>query len=285
MRATRSTSLLQVAPLAAVMVVFVGMPLAVLLTLSFWQSDGVLLTPSLTLDNYRSALTSPTTWKLLLATLRYAAITWAITLAIGFTCSYFLVFHVRNLKVQIALFLLCTIPFWTSNVIRMISWVPFLGREGVFNTVLIKLAIIHEPLEFLLFSDFAVILTYVHLFTLFMLAPIFNAMAKISPSVVEAAVDAGAGPLTILKDVIAPLSRTGIALGSIFVVTLVMGDFFVIRVMSGGESGNVATAMKNNIDQLYYPDAAAMAVLLAATVIILISAILRVVDVRAELAR
>jgi len=276
---------LQVAPLAAVMVVFVGMPLAVLLTLSFWQSDGVLLTPSLTLDNYRSALTSPTTWKLLLATLRYAAITWAITLAIGFTCSYFLVFHVRNLKVQIALFLLCTIPFWTSNVIRMISWVPFLGREGVFNTVLIKLAIIHEPLEFLLFSDFAVILTYVHLFTLFMLAPIFNAMAKISPSVVEAAVDAGAGPLTILKDVIAPLSRTGIALGSIFVVTLVMGDFFVIRVMSGGESGNVATAMKNNIDQLYYPDAAAMAVLLAATVIILISAILRVVDVRAELAR
>jgi putative spermidine/putrescine transport system permease protein len=188
-------------------------------------------------------------------------------------------------KIQIALFLLCTIPFWTSNVIRMISWVPFLGREGIFNTALMKLGVIHRPLEFLLFSDFAVILTYVHLFTLFMLAPIFNSMAKIDPSVIEAAVDAGASNFRILKDVIVPLSRTGIALGSIFVVTLVMGDFFVIRVMGGGESGNVATAIKNNIDQLYYPDAAAMAVLLATAVIILISLILRVVDVRAELAR
>ncbi len=285
MSVARFIPLIQAAPLAVVMIVFVGLPLLVLLTLSFWQSDGVLLTPSLTLDNYVNALTSATTWKLLLATLRYAAITWAITLTIGFTCSYFLVFHVRNLKVQIALFLLCTIPFWTSNVIRMISWVPFLGREGVFNSTLIKLGLIHQPLEFLLFSDFAIILIYVHLFTLFMLAPIFNAMAKINPSVVEAAVDAGAGSFTILKDVIVPMSRTGIALGSIFVVTLVMGDFFVIRVMGGGESGNIATAMKNNIDQLYYPDAAAQAVLLVATVVVLIAAILRVVDVRAELAR
>jgi putative spermidine/putrescine transport system permease protein len=285
MSATRSTPLLQVAPLAAIMILFVGVPLVVLLTLSFWRSDGVLLVPAATLENYSNALTSPTTWRLLLATLRYAAITWAITLAIGFTCSYFLVFHVRSFKVQIALFLLCTIPFWTSNVIRMISWVPFLGREGIFNTALIKLGLIQRPLEFLLFSDFAVILTYVHLFTLFMLAPIFNSMAKINPSVVEAAVDAGASNLTVLKDVIAPLSRTGIALGSIFVITLVMGDFFVIRVMSGGQSGNVATAMKNDIDQLYYPDAAATAVLLAAAVVILITAILRIVDVRAELAR
>ena len=65
----------------------------------------------------------------MLATLKFAAITWFFTLVIGFTCSYFLVFHVKNLKLQIALFLLCTIPFWTSNVIRMISWVP-VPRQG-----------------------------------------------------------------------------------------------------------------------------------------------------------
>lgn len=275
---------LQIAPLALVVVVFVAIPLAVLVTLSFWTSDGISLTPDFSLDNYRLVLGSPLTWQLLGQTAIYAAITWAITLVIAFTCSYFLVFHVRNLKWQIALFLLCTIPFWTSNIIRMISWVPFLGREGLLNNALIGMGIVDAPLEFLLFSDFAVVLTYVHLFTLFMMVPIFNSMAKINPSVIEAAVDAGASPFMILKDVIIPLTRTGIALGSIFVVTLVMGDFFVIRVMSGGQSSNMAAAMKNNIDQLYYTDAAAQAVFLITAIMIPIAIILRIVDVRAELA-
>ena len=279
------TPYLQVAPLAILMLVFVAVPLVVLVTLSFWLSDGISLTPAFSFDNYKVALSSPITWKLLFATLKFAAITWFFTLLIGFTCSYFLVFHVRNLKLQIALFLLCTIPFWTSNVIRMISWVPFLGKEGLFNGFLMTLGVIDKPLEFLLFSDFAVVLTYVHLFTLFMMVPIFNSMAKISPSVIEAAVDAGASPFMILKDIIIPLTRTGIALGSVFVVTLVMGDFFVIRVMGGGQSSNIAAAMKNNIDQLYYPDAAAMAVFLIIAVLVPIVVILRIVDVRAELAR
>jgi putative spermidine/putrescine transport system permease protein len=279
------TTYLQVAPLALITVVFVAVPLAVLVTLSFWTSDGISLTPAFSLDNYRLVLGSSLTWQLLGQTVTYAAITWAITLVIAFTCSYFLVFHVRSLKWQIALFLLCTIPFWTSNIIRMISWVPFLGREGLLNNALVSLGVVDAPLEFLLFSDFAVVLTYVHLFTLFMMVPIFNSMAKINPSVIEAAVDAGASPFMVLKDVIIPLTRTGIALGSIFVVTLVMGDFFVVRVMSGGQSSNMAAAMKNNIDQLYYTDAAAQAVVLIAAIMIPIAIILRIVDVRAELAR
>ena len=188
MKKTSLAPYLQVAPLAFIMVMFVALPLAVLLTLSFWQSDGISLTPAFSFENYEIVLGSPLTWTLLLATLKFAAITWVFTLLIGFTCSYFLVFHVKSLKLQIALFLLCTIPFWTSNVIRMISWVPFLGKEGLFNRFLQSVGLIDQPLEFLLFSDFAVILTYVHLFTLFMMVPIFNSMAKINPSVIEAAV-------------------------------------------------------------------------------------------------
>ena len=106
------------------------------------------------------------------------------------------------------------------------------------------------------------VLTYIHLFTLFMIVPIFNSMAKINPNLIEAARDAGASSWQILTGVIIPLSKTGIALGSIFVVTLVMGDFFVVRVMSGGQSASVVSAMKNEIDQLFYPQASAMAVLL-----------------------
>jgi putative spermidine/putrescine transport system permease protein len=128
-------------------------------------------------------------------------------------------------------------------------------------------------------------LTYVHLFTLFMIVPMFNSMAKIDPNILEAAKDMGASSLDILLNIIIPLTKTGIALGSIFVVTLVMGDFFVVKVMSGGQSASVVSAMKNDIDQLYYPQAAAFAVLLILVVLMIVSLILRVVDVRAELAR
>lgn len=278
-------SQLSVLPFATILVVFTGLPLLMVVLLSLWTFDGLQYRADFTVANFVAVFTSQTTWRIFANTLRYAAITWAITLVLGFTVSFYLVFHVRNLKLQIGLFLLCTIPFWTSTVIRMISWIPFLGREGLFNTGLMHLGLIRQPLEFLLFSDFAVILTYVNLFTLFMIVPIFNAMAKIDKNVIEAALDAGATGFQILRTVIIPLSRTGIALGTIFVVTLVMGDFFVVRVMSGGQSSTVVSAMKNNIDQMYYPQAAAMAVLLIAVVLGMVAAILRVVDVRAELAK
>ena len=146
------------------------------------------------------------------------------------------------------------------------------------------LGVTHQPLDFLLFSDFAVILAYVHLFTLFMIVPIFNAMARIDLTLIEAAVDGGARPWQVVWEVVLPLSRTGIALGSIFVIALVTGDFFVVRTMSGGQSGSVVSAMMNEIALLQYPTAAAGAVVLLAIVVLMITAILRVVDVRKELA-
>src|SRR5262249_61776102 len=84
-----------------------------------------------------------------------------------------------------------------------------------------------------------VIVAYVHLFTLFMIVPIFNSMARIDRSLIEAAVDAGAGRFRVMTQVVVPLSKTGIALGSIFVIALVMGDFFVVKIMSGGRSASV----------------------------------------------
>lgn len=102
---------------------------------------------------------------------------------------------------------------------------------------------------------------------------------------IEAAKDAGATDFEVLVNVIIPLTKTGIALGSVFIVALVMGDSFVAPVMSGGQSASVVLANKNDIDQLCYPQAAAMAVLLIAVVLAFVSLIMRVVDMRAELAR
>ena len=112
-------------------------------------------------------------------TFKFAFLGRFFTVVIGFTLAYFLAFHVRTLRWQIILFLICTIPFWTSNIIRMIAWIPVLGRNGLVNSLLLELGVIGEPLEWLLYSDFAVILAFVHIYTLFMLVPIFNSMMRI----------------------------------------------------------------------------------------------------------
>ena len=120
---------LEVAPLALILLAFLVIPVGMIVLVSFWSYDEFNIYPDFILDNYRYLLTSKVTYDLYLKTIYYALVTWAITLLIGFTVSYYLVFHVRNLLWQIALFLLCTVPFWTSNVIRMISWIPFLGQD------------------------------------------------------------------------------------------------------------------------------------------------------------
>jgi putative spermidine/putrescine transport system permease protein len=274
---------LQVAPLVAVFAAFLVFPIALIVVVSFWDYTEYAIVPDFILRNYAEVLGSAVTWKTYLSTLKFAALTWVITLVLGFTVAYFLAFHVRTLKWQMTLFLVCTIPFWTSNIIRMISWIPFLGRNGIINTALISAGVVREPLEFLLFSDFSTVLAYVHLYTLFMVVPIFNSMMRIDRSLIEAAVDCGASGWQVIRNVVVPLSKPGIAIGSIFVVTLVMGDFITVRLMSGGQSASVALMISNQLAYLQYPAAAANAVILLVVVLLIIAAMMRIVDIRKEL--
>ena len=274
---------LQAAPLAVILIVFLLVPIVTILIVSFWDYDFARIIPGFILTNYAEALASPVTWKTYLNTIKYAAIVWALTALIGFTVAYFLAFHVRTTATRMILFLVCTVPFLTSNIIRMISWIPFLGRNGLLNGTLIKLGVIDQPLEFLLFSDFAVVLAMVHLYVLFMVTPIFNTLMRIDRALIGAARDAGASGWQTLANVVIPLAKPGIAIGSIFVVTLVMGEFTTVRFMSGGQSASVALMMSNQISLLQYPAAAAHAVILLITVLIMVAAILRIVDIRKEL--
>jgi putative spermidine/putrescine transport system permease protein len=276
---------LQVAPLTLVLLFFVIIPLALVVAVSFFRYQVLVgLVPDFTFKNYIDVVSNPTSWKLYLSTLKFTAIVLVITGVLGFWIAYFLVFHVRNLLNAIALFLVCTVPFWTSNIIRMISWKPVLGREGLINSGLLALGIVDRPVEWLLFSDFSVVVAYVHLLTLFMIVPIFNSMARIDKTLLEAAIDAGASRWGVVWNVVLPLSKTGIALGAVFVVTLVMGDFFVVAVMSGGLSGSVTSSIFNDLQFLNYPRAAANAVILLIVVLLMATAIFRLVDVRKELA-
>lgn len=276
-------SWLQLSPIVLILGFFLVLPIIAIVVVSFWASTEYSYHPAFIFENYQFLLTSKVTYSVYLKTLMFTGITWLLTLLIGFTVAYFLAFHVRSLPMQITLFLVCTIPFWTSNIIRMISWIPFLGRNGIANNALISAGWIDQPLEWLLFSEFAVLLAFVHLFTLFMIVPIFNTMMRIDHSLIEAARDAGASGFQILTNVIIPLCKPGIMIGSIFVVTLVMGDFITVRFMSGGQSASVGRMISNEIGLLQYPSASASAVVLLLTVLIMIGIMMRFVDIRKEL--
>ena len=275
---------LYISPLMLVLLPFFVVPILVVFVASFMQSDGfggIIASP--TLQNYIDIFSSGLTFNLYYETVKFAILTWLFSLIIGFLVAYFLVFHVKSQLLAIGLFLLCTVPFWTSNIIRMISWIPLLGKEGLINMALIDVGVIHEPLELLLFSGFAVVVAYVHQLTIFMIVPIFNSMARIDKRVVEAALDAGASRFDIMRYIILPMSKNGIALGSIFVVSIVMGDFFVVKVMSGGGSASVVGAFYEDVGVLQYPTAAASAVVLTILVTLIVTAILRIVDMRKEI--
>ena len=283
----------QAAPYTLVFVLFFLIPLGLVLMVSFWDFNEYELIPAFTVRNYLSlfegcsALTEHgdfcVTLSTYLSTLKFSFLVWLITLVLGFAVAYFLAFHVRSSGMQTALFVLCTVPFWTSNVIRMISWVPLLGRNGLVNQSLQGIGLIDEPIEWLLFSDFSVVLAFVHLYTMFMIVPIFNSMMRIDRSLIEAASDSGASGWQTLWNVIVPLSRTGIIIGSIFVITIVMGDFVTIGVMGGQHIASIGKIIQVQTSYLQFPLAAANAVILLAVVLMIIWGLTRLVDIRKEL--
>ncbi|MDJ0704352.1 MAG: ABC transporter permease [Leptolyngbyaceae cyanobacterium MO_188.B28] len=274
---------LLVTPQTLIFLVFLVFPILLIGVVSFWGFNGYAMVPGFTWDNYIGVFTSEVALKIYLNTFRYVGLVWVCSLAIAFPVAYFLAFHIDSLRWKVILFLVCTIPFWTSNIIRNIAWVPLLGKEGLVNQILQSLHLTQQPLEFLLYSDFAVVLGLVYLYTFFMIAPIFNSLMRIDRNLITAARDMGASGFQVLKEVILPLAAPGIAIGSIFVTTLVMGEFVTVRLMGGGQSASIGKLISTQIGSLQYPLAAANAVILLAVTLVMVAAILQVVDIRQEL--
>ncbi|MGD1908983.1 MAG: ABC transporter permease [Leptolyngbyaceae cyanobacterium] len=274
---------LLITPQTLVLLAFLVLPIAMIGVVSFWKFNGYAMIPAFSWENYQGIFTSQVTLNTYLNTFKYVVLVWAFCLAIAFPVAYFLAFNIERQSRRIILFLICTIPFWTSNIIRMISWIPVLGKEGLVNQALLGLGIVNQPVEWLLYSDFAIVLGMVHLYNFFMIAPIFNSLMRIDRDLITAAVDMGASGFQVLKEIILPLTAPGMAIGSIFVVTLVMGDYLTVRLMGGGQAASVGKLINTQIGSLQYPLAAANAVLLLAITLIVVVGILRVVDIRKEL--
>ena len=278
-------------PFALIFIAYFVVPLVLTLIVSFWDYTEYSIIPDFIFGNYVYIFQGCfsfedglcLTFKTYISTFFFCFFTWLITLLLGFCVAYFLAFYVNSLPLQITLFLICTIPFWTSNVIRMVSWIPLLGRNGLVNETLISFGLIQEPMEWLLYSSFSVVLALVHLYTLFMIVPIFNSMLRIDKEVIEAAYDSGANQFQIITNVIIPLCKPGIIIGSIFVITVVMGDFLTIGIMGGQQLASIGKIINTEMNYLQLPGAAANSVILLLITIFIIIVMTKFIDIRKEL--
>ncbi len=200
---------------------------------------------------------------------------------IGYPIAYYLARCVKTVRIQIALFILVLAPFWVAYVVRIISWLPVLGRQGVINYFLVEvLGVVSEPIDALFYSSFAIMLALIQLYVLFMVSPIFFQLATLDDSAVEAARDLGATPAKVFREVVLPLSLPGVLIGCIFVFVLVMGEFATVRIIGGGTIQSVGTLVYDYFKLPDLPAAAAGATILVAVMTVGVAILLRFSKIR-----
>jgi putative spermidine/putrescine transport system permease protein len=250
------------------LLVFLVIPVLVVVVVSFFVPTLSGFVREFTLENYQLLAGSAVFISTLWSTVLNALITTVVTFLLGFWVAYYLALVVPDLRRKFALFIIALAPFFTSFLIRAIAWIPMMGREGLLNTALLELGIISQPLDFLLFSDFAVRVAMVQLYLLFMISPIFFSLSTIEPAILEAARDSGGGWWAILWEVLLPLARPGIVIGAVFVFVLSMGEFATVRLIGGGQTSSVGLSIQNFVTYIQFPQAAASASILVLVTII-----------------
>src|SRR5205085_11549622 len=184
--------------------------------------------------NYKEVLQKSVYWETLLRSMWIAARVMLFSLALGYPLAYFLSFYAGKRKDL--LYQLIIIPLWVSYLVRAYAWKTILGSDGVLNTLLQYVHLTRHPLDFLLYSPFAVVLTLTHIYTPFAFLPIYAALEHIPRNLVEASHDLGATPAQTFWKVILPLSIPGVLAGATFAFVLSLGDFLA-PLLLGGPSG------------------------------------------------
>ena len=215
--------------------VFLLVPYAILFCYSFWSvTPQQVIVHNWNLQNYLQLIRNPIYLTVLFRSMRIAATVTLLALVLGYPLAYYVSFHA--LKRKDLLNQLVIIPLWASYLVRGYAWKTILGSDGVLNGFLQYLQITQRPVEFFLYSPFAVILTLTHIYTPFTFLPIYASLEHVPRNLVEASHDLGASPWTTFRRVVLPLSLPGVLAGATFAFVLTLGDFLA-PLLVGGPSG------------------------------------------------
>lgn len=229
------------APLLYALLLLIG-PIIVILANSFWTQDYLTIDRSFTLDNYRAALGEPIYRDLLFRSLKVSAIVSVVTVILAYPVAYFISFHGGRAK-GLWIFII-TVPFWTGYLLRILSWKVILGYKGVLNSALLGLGVISEPLETLLYSLNAVIITLAHSWAAFAILPIYVSLEKLDRTLLEAAADLGQGPIRQFLRVTLPLTLPGVIAALLIVMIPTVGDYVTPKLVGGKDGVMIANAIQ-----------------------------------------
>ncbi len=230
--ALRGYSLLS--PTLVVMAFSMCVPFAIMVAMSFWTQHAFQFDTAFSLTNYAQAVERPVYGALLIRSLAISGICAVATVLLSYPMAYYVAFHVHRRK--LVWIILMTLPFWTSYLLRVFAWKIILGYNGVINSGLKGLGLIDQPLEFLLYSPTAVVLTLTHAWAAFAILPIYVSLEKIDRSLLEAATDLGDGPVARFLRVTLPLSLPGVIAAMLIIFIPTVGDY-VTPTLVGGPNG------------------------------------------------
>jgi spermidine/putrescine transport system permease protein len=238
---------------------FLLLPYALMLAHSFWAVRNGFLVHEWNLGNFKILFSNPVYAQVLFRTMRIAASVTLFSLLLGYPLAYYVSFHARAQKEL--LYQLVIVPLWVSYLVRGYAWKTILGSEGVLNGFLQYFHLTHEPVAFLLYSPFAVVLMLTHIYTPFVFLPIYAALEHIPRPLVEAYHDLGAGSAQTFLRVILPLSIPGLLAGATFAFVLALGDFLAPLLVGGASGTMIANVVQSLFGAAYdWPLGAAISV-------------------------
>ena len=281
-RRARQALMLVAAP-TLLMALFCGIPLISVLVFSFYKPWAYGMKPGFVMDNYLEFFSTATYMQTLGFTFLIGLIVLPLMVLLCYPVAYYVAFFVRSERIKLYILLLCIVPFWTSALIRMVAWLPLLGRKGLINQALMGIGIIDEPAEILLYSEPSMVFSMAIIWSVFMIGPIYFSMAKIDRQVIEAARDLGASAWTAFWKIIFPLTKPGLATGILFVFVVMMGEFAIQKFIGGGKTTMLANVLIQQQGLLQWPMASAVAVVMVVVSIPVIVIIFQIVKLRREL--
>ena len=219
-------------PITSWQIFFYLVPLGYLVVISFWLTMDYQIISDWNLGNYYRIITDPIIRLAFGRSMFISITTLAITILVAYPFAYGLVFKVPK-KYRILILIAIIAPFWTNYLVRVYAWQIILGSNGVINQFLLKIGIIHSPLN-ILYTHVATRIGLVHFLTTIMILNLYGTLDNVDGSLIEAANDLGAGPIRRFFHVIFPLSFPGLAVGSIFVFIFSFADFIAPTVLGGG---------------------------------------------------
>lgn len=280
-RIGRYFSYLLLVPGLVLAVVFVLLPLVIIVVVSFYTQTGLSIgyIPTLTAANYVDFFTSPQTATILLNTFSLAFFASIICFAFGFPLAYFLTFHIKSATFKNYVITLLIVPFLIDWSIRTVAWIGILGKEGIVNDVLMSLGMVSGPVGALLFSRNTLYIIWLQTYVIFMEFPIYLAMNRIDPDLIDAAKVLKAPPRRVLYDIVFKLSLPGIMAGFIFVFVSTLGDFITPNLWAGGIS-TLGLSISRYASNLLWPYASVLSTMLLIISLVIMYIAFKVVNIK-----